>query len=545
MSLVKATEALNDIAGQYNLLEILNRKKCRTDPNTCTLTPQKIDQLQQVLTWINRNYSDDPMLSKLFALTVYSSNNKTLKGGRRHKNFKGGFKGILSVITLIISILIYVCVFKQDTMTKSERLQLENMANTIKQCNATENVSLSMIVDETPLPLVVTSNLDLIKDIATRLHLNIKNHYGIKTSLRPSVDQTLHASINMKYDKDLNKRIFNFELHALDKVLYEDDSSNDRFLKATEKYNSITDFNYILDHLLFITYNLHVSHLTNFFKLDDTSVLMYSMQLFNNRQLPNDVNPHGYHYDGTGEEAPDYVSLTMLNDPATTAELSFAFSSKNLNRHQKSQELTDLAQLSSINMIKKTPKNPSLRFSSKAFSAVTFKQTLHSSPAYKAEGHDFKILAGPYSSGIITHNGPRRKIGNKKLEELYHQEDVAPNGRTFYRGLISVIDKIKMKHDDFWGEKISTMIQALPEDEININTNTIVIIQGREIPPRFAESFDRVVRLAELQIAAVKAPDGCNDIVATPKTFGTAYNALANSPFAVGGKKKKNRTRKK
>ena len=110
MSLVKATEALNDIAVQYNLLEILNRKKCRPDPVTCTLTPQKIDQLQQVLTWINRNYSDDPMLSKLFALTVYSNNKKTLKGGR-HKNFRG--IGILSIITLIISILIYVCVFKQ------------------------------------------------------------------------------------------------------------------------------------------------------------------------------------------------------------------------------------------------------------------------------------------------------------------------------------------------------------------------------------------------------------------------------------------------
>jgi len=545
MSLVKATTVLNNIADQYNLIEIVN--KCNPDPTTCSLTPQKINQLRQVLTDISRDFGDDPMLSKLFSLTVYSRN-KTLKGGRhRNKNFKGGFKGILSVITLIISILIYVCVFKQDAMTKSELLQLKNITNTIKQCNATENVSLSMIVDETPLPLVVTSDLDLIKDIATRLHLKIKNHYGIKTSLRPSIQQTLHASINIKYDKDLNKRIFNFELHALDKVLYENDLDNNRFLKATEKYKEINDFDYIIDHLLFITYNLHTSHLTNFFTLDDTAVLMYSMYLFNNRQLPNDVNPHGYHYDGAGEGAPDYVSLMMLTEPATTAELSFAFSSKNLIRHQKSQELTDLAQLSSINMIKKTPKTPSLRFLSKLYSAVTFKQTLHSSPAYKAEGHDFKILAGPYSSGIITHDGPRRKIGNKKLEELYHQEDVAPTGRTFYRGLISVIDKIKMKHDDFWGEKISTMIQALPEDEINTNTNTIVIIQGREIPQRFAKLFNMVFMLANLQIAAATAPDGCNTIVATPKTFGTAYHALANSPFAVGGKKtrNKNKTRKK
>jgi len=128
---------------------------------------------------------------------------------------------------------------------------------------------------------------------------------------------------------------------------------------------------------------------------------------------------------------------------------------------------------------------------------------------------------------------------------LYHQEDVAPNVRKFYRGLISVIDKIKMKHDDFWGEKISRMIQSLPEDEININTNTIVIIQGREIPQRFAKLFDTVFMLANLQIAATNAPDGCNSIVATPKTFGTVYHALANSPFAVGGRKKKNRTRKK
>ena len=100
MSLVKATASLNDIAGHYNLIEILNNSnQCRPDPVTCSLTPQKIDQLQQVLIKISRNYADDPMLSKLFALTLYSSNNKTLKGGR-HKNFRGGFKGILSIITL-------------------------------------------------------------------------------------------------------------------------------------------------------------------------------------------------------------------------------------------------------------------------------------------------------------------------------------------------------------------------------------------------------------------------------------------------------------
>jgi len=516
--------------------------------------------MEPILYKISKFTRDDPILLKLFSVAFSNSKNR-LKGGRATKKIKGGFKGLVFTITIIISILIYVLFIKTEYMSKSESTEIKKTVHRLNTCNETQNINVGVRIGENEFPLISTSTATSIDDILERLSTNIKKHHKIPANSRVST-LSLSAMMNIQEDAETGKQVFNFELGPLNPDLMP--SNEDSASKAIRDYESIEDFDYIMDHLYVLVFNTYVSGLDNFFEADPTTKITASFDLFNNRRLPSELNPNGYHMDTNFFR---YIVLNFFkNITHTFPDIVPVFPKTNPDApiHPNLIKLNQAIRKSTQNMLQQYPSIEAGRFDASGDSRViAFGNMVHGSPSPVTTGKDMVPMAidkngakidSDYPPYVVTHNSVKRQIGDALLAENYFEKSTDDellnkpfSGRSFLRIIIDILSDFTNPMYDFWKQKFTSMIDSLDIKEQPEHPMATGFIHGLAIPAKHIEKLLQVQLLARLTRASTIGSNGCNNVVVTPTSFAHAWRALTgnSSRFARGSKKKKTRKNKK